>query len=181
MAQQVDFTRIDEDVVTRACQVLDLLCRRGMSVVTAESCTGGLIATVLSEAPGANEHLHGGFVVYTKPNKTAALGVPADVLAREGAVCRTVVCAMAEGALQRSPADVAVAITGVAGPEPDDDGNPVGLVHLAIARRGFPPLHEVRNFGDVGRAAVRYRAVTAALELLEQVLRHEGRATSPAE
>jgi nicotinamide-nucleotide amidase len=80
-----------------------------------------------------------------------------------------------------SPADVAVAITGVAGPEPDDDGNPVGLVHLAVARRGFPPLHEVRNFGDVGRAAVRYRAVTAALELLEQVLRHEGRATSPAE
>ena len=95
MAQQVDFARIDEDVVTRACQVLDLLCRRGMSVVTAESCTGALIATLLSEAPGANEHLQGGFVVYTKPNKTAALGVPADVLAREGAVCRTVVCAMA--------------------------------------------------------------------------------------
>jgi nicotinamide-nucleotide amidase len=69
----------------------------------------------------------------------------------------------------------------VAGPEPDDDGNPVGLVHLAVARRGFPPLHDVRHFGDVGRAAVRYRAVTAALELLEQVLRHEGCATSLAE
>jgi nicotinamide-nucleotide amidase len=150
--------------------VLDLICRRGLSVVTAESCTGGLIAAVLSEAPGANKNLHGGFVVYTKPNKTAALGVPADVLAREGAVCRTVACAMAEGALQRSPADIAVSVTGVARPEPDDDGNPVGLVHLAVARRGSPMLHEVRNFGEVGRAEVRYRAVMAALALLERAV-----------
>ena len=170
MAQQVNFTRIDEAVVTRASEVLDLICRQGLSVVTAESCTGGLIAAVLSEAPDANEHLHGGFVVYIKPNKTAALGVPAEVLAREAAVCRTVACAMAEGALQRSPADVAVSVTGVAGPEPDDDGNPVGFVHLAVARRGSLMLHEVRNFGEAGRAEVRYQAVMAALALLERAV-----------
>jgi nicotinamide-nucleotide amidase len=159
VAQQVNFTRIDEAVVTRACEVLDLICRRGLSVVTAESCTGGLIAAVLSEAPDANEHLHGGFVVYIKPNKAAALGVPAEVLAREGAVCRTVACAMAEGALQRSPADVAVSVTGVA-----------CLVHLAVARRGSLMLHEVRNFGEAGRAEMRYQVVMAALALLERAV-----------
>jgi nicotinamide-nucleotide amidase len=76
---------------------------------------------------------------------------------------------MAEGALHRSPADIAVAVTGLAGTEPDDDGNPVGLVHLAVARRGSSTLHEVRNFGDGGRADVRYRAVVA-LPLLQQAV-----------
>jgi len=96
--------------------------------VTAESCTAGkLAAALLSEAPGAAERLHGSFVTYTKANKTKSLGVSAALLQRRGAVCREVAVAMAEGALVRSPATVAVSITGVAGPDPDEDGNPVGL------------------------------------------------------
>src|SRR3569832_2135562 len=87
---------------------------RKLTVVTAESCTSGLLASLLSEAPGASEFLHGGFVTYTKANKTAALGAPEDLLTAKTAVCEEVARAMAEGALERSPADVAAAITGVA-------------------------------------------------------------------
>jgi len=166
MEQEVDFTHIDRALVMCACDALERVARRGLSVVTAESLTGGLIAAVLSEAPGASEHLHGGFVVYTKEHKATALGVPPGLLAREGAVNKAVACAMAQAALQRSPADIAVAATGVAGPQPDADGNPVGLVHFAAARRGFPTLHEMRHFGDIGRGAVRYQSAMTALALV---------------
>jgi nicotinamide-nucleotide amidase len=91
---------------------------KGWSLITAESCTAGKLAALLSEAPGASERLHGGFVTYTKDNKSKALGVPAELMKQKGAVCGDVAIAMAEGALARSPANGAVAITGVAGPEP---------------------------------------------------------------
>jgi nicotinamide-nucleotide amidase len=151
-----------------ATQVMALVKKNGLTVITAESCTGGMLAARLSQVDGASEFLHGGFVTYTKANKAAALGVPRELLERKGAVCEEVARAMAEGALARSPADLAVAITGVAGPEKDPDGNPVGLVHLAAARRGRPTLHARKEYGDLGRERVLEQAMADALELLEQ-------------
>ena len=98
----------------------------GLGIVTAESCTAGLMCQVLSDAEGASEAFHGGFVTYTKAHKSCALGVPQALLREKGAVCAEVVRAMAEGALRHSHAGISAAITGVAGPEPDEDGNPVG-------------------------------------------------------
>jgi nicotinamide-nucleotide amidase len=166
---EIEFTKIDERIVRRAADVLALAKRKDFTLVTAESCTGGLLASVLSEAPGASEQLQGGFAVYTKQHKTIALGVPPELLARESAVSEPVARAMADGALAHSIADISVAITGVAGPSPDEDGNPVGLVHFAAARREFATLHVRRDFGDIGRGAVRYQAVMQALALIERV------------
>jgi nicotinamide-nucleotide amidase len=137
--------------------------RRNFTIVTAESCTAGKLSALLSEAPGAAEHLHGGFVTYTKANKVKALGIDAGLLKAKGAVCREVALAMAESALHRSPADVAVAITGVAGPDPDEDGNPVGLVCIAVVREGREPRHVERKYGDIGREKVQERAMGDAL------------------
>jgi nicotinamide-nucleotide amidase len=165
---EIEFTKIDEAIVRRAADVLALAKQKNLTVVTAESCTGGLLASVLSEAPGAGEQLQGGFVVYTKEHKSIALGVPPDLLKRESAVSEAVARALADGALSHSIADIAVSITGVAGPAPDEDGNPVGLAHFAAARRGFMTIHLRRNFGDIGRGAVRYQAVMEALALIER-------------
>lgn len=112
------------DLSTLASRALERASEKGLTIVTAESCTAGKLAALLSEAPGAAERLHGSFVAYTKANKTRALGVLESLLGEKGAVCPEVAVSMAQGALARSPADIAVAITGVAGPEPDEDGNP---------------------------------------------------------
>jgi nicotinamide-nucleotide amidase len=166
--------RISADLAAMAKKVLALACARRLGIVTAESCTSGLLANALSEAPGAAELLHGGFVTYTKANKTAALGVPADLLRTRGAVCPEVATAMAEGALARSPADVAIAITGVAGPDKDEDGNPVGLVFIAVARKSLPSAVLERRYGDLGRDAVRERAMIDALQEVERLLVADG-------
>jgi nicotinamide-nucleotide amidase len=137
--------------------------RRNLTIVTAESCTAGKLSALLSEAPGAAEHLHGGFVTYTKANKIEALGVDSGLLEAKGAVCPDVAIGMAEGALHRSPANVAVAVTGVAGPDPDEDGNPVGLVCIAVVREGREPRHVERKYGDIGREKVQERAMEDAL------------------
>lgn len=165
---EIEFTRIDSSLVEFSCEVVEFLDARGLSVVTAESCTGGLVAAVLSEAPGAGTRLHGGFVTYTKAHKSLALGIPHDFIARHGAVSEEVARAMAEGALARSCADIAVAVTGVAGPEPDEDGTPVGVVHLAAARLGQPTLHVLKQFGDLGRGPCRQAAIREALVLVRQ-------------
>src|ERR1700730_4243329 len=154
------------DLALAAVRVLDVAKKRNLTIVTAESCTAGMLSTLLSEAPGASEYLHGGFVTYTKENKTKSLGVSEHLLTGKGAVCPEVAIAMAEGALQRSPADLAVAVTGVAGPEPDEDGNPVGRACIAVAWRGHETSHLERNYGDIGRDAVRRRAVADALSEL---------------
>jgi nicotinamide-nucleotide amidase len=125
----MDIKDLAKDVMARAKA-------HGLTLVTAESCTAGRLAAVLAEAPGAGKHLHGGFITYTKDMKHHVLGVDARLLREKSAVCAEVAEAMAAGALHASPADVAVAITGVAGPEPDEDGNPVGLVFCASAKRG---------------------------------------------
>jgi PncC family amidohydrolase len=116
--------------------------QRKLTLLTVESCTAGALARALSEVEGAAQTLHGGFVVYTKANKTAALGIPEDLIARHTAVSAPVARAMATGGLERTPADIAMAITGVAGPEPDEDGNPVGLAFIAAAHRDGRVLEE---------------------------------------
>ena len=126
-----------EDVIKRA-----EAC--GLTIAVAESCTAGALAAALSKAPGAGTQFHGGVVSYTKEAKNAVLGVPMPMLRDKTAVCAEVAEAMAAGALKLFPADIAVAITGVAGPDPDEDGNPVGLVYCAAARRGAAAQPAVR-------------------------------------
>jgi nicotinamide-nucleotide amidase len=166
-----DFVLISRrDLAQLAERALATARRRNLTIVTAESCTAGKLSPLLSEAPGAAEHLHGSFVAYTKANKIKALGVDAGLLKAKGAVCREVAVAMAEGALHRSPADVAVAITGVAGPDPDEDGNPVGLVCIAAARDGREPLPVERKYGEIGREKVQEQAMADALAELIRCL-----------
>ena len=120
-------------------------------------------ANVGADQPAASaDHLH-------QRNKTVALGVPDELLRTKGAVCSEVARAMADGALKRSPADMSAAIRGVAGPSPDDDGNPVGFV--CIARRGFSTIHIEKNYGNIGRDAVRERAMEDALAALSWAAR----------
>ena len=116
--------------------------------------------------PGAAELLHGGFVTYTKQNKVKALGVKATLLGEQGAVCPAVALAMAEGALERSPATLSAAITGVSGPDADEDGNPVGRVCIAAACTGKPTHTVQMEYGDLGRESIQARAVADALKLL---------------
>jgi nicotinamide-nucleotide amidase len=157
------------DLSALAHRALEIAGEKDLSIVTAESCTAGKLAALLSEAPGAAERLHGSFVTYTKANKTCALGIPASLLQEKGAVCRDVAAAMAHGALARSPADMAVSITGVAGPDPDEDGNPVGRVCIGLARAGTTRGLEY-NYGKLEREAVQARAMTDALTLLVAML-----------
>jgi nicotinamide-nucleotide amidase len=154
------------ELAALAKRALELAQEGRLSIVTAESCTAGKLAVLLSEVPGAAAHLEGGFVTYTKANKTKALGVPAYLLQRHGAVCCEVAAAMAEGALQRSPANLAVAITGVAGPAPDEDGNPVGRVCLAVAGIGRETDATEQNYGNPGRERVQEQAMADALHAL---------------
>lgn len=158
-------------LVRRAGKIAAMLKRRKLSLVTAESCTAGLVAAALSQAEGATDVLAGGFVTYTKDQKTKALGVSRKLLAREGAVTTEVARRMAAGALKRSPARVALAVTGVLGPEPDEDGNPVGLVCFCAAReRGAMRLVEMR-LGRRSHDILRHAVVMAAFDLIETVLK----------
>jgi nicotinamide-nucleotide amidase len=158
------------ELAALARETLEAVRAGNLSLVTAESCTAGRLAVLLSEVPGAAEHLQGGFVTYTKANKTSALGVPAGLLERKGAVCPEVARAMAEGALAHSPADLAAAITGVAGPDPDEDGNPVGRVCVAVMRRGGAPLAVEMHYGNRGREQIQEQAMADALKLLRAAL-----------
>jgi nicotinamide-nucleotide amidase len=156
------------DLARSAERLLELAAARHVTIVSAESCTGGLLAQVLCDAPGAGSLFHGSFVTYTKAQKARALGVPVELLRRKGAVCVEVACAMAEGALTHAPAELAVAITGVAGPEPDEDGNPVGRVCIATAARGEAARGLGCGYEDRGREAIRRRAVADALAALAE-------------
>jgi nicotinamide-nucleotide amidase len=158
---------IDDALRDTAARVLDACRTRGHKVVTAESCTGGLVAGALTEIPGSSDVLDRGFVTYSNAAKQAMLGVPASILERHGAVSRETADAMAAGALMMSNADLAVAITGIAGPGGGSAEKPVGLVHFAAAARDGLRLHREKRYGDVGRSAVRRAAVAEALTLLE--------------
>lgn len=138
------------------------------TLVTAESCTAGAIAGALSRVPGAGTRLEGGFITYTKDMKVQVLGVDPALLKEKTAVCAEVATAMALGALQRSPADVAVAVTGVAGPEPDEDGNPVGLVFCCAVRRNGEPLVSRHQFSDRTHDDIVDAAICESLRLLKR-------------
>jgi len=164
------------DLVQSAAALLALLRDRKLRLVTAESCTGGLIAAILTEVPGSSDVVESGFVTYSNAAKTALLGVPEAVIARHGAVSQEVAVLMARGALARTPGDVAVAVTGVAGPGGGSAEKPVGLVHIAAARAGSAELHKAElhrecRFGDGGRQTIRLETVAAAFALIDELIR----------
>jgi nicotinamide-nucleotide amidase len=153
-----------------AARLLDALRARHLRLATAESCTGGLIAALLTEFPGSSDVVERGFVTYSNEAKQESLGVPKALIEKHGAVSEDVARAMAEGALKHSHADLAVSVTGVAGPGGGSEAKPVGLVHLAAARTGVPTLHQECRFGDIGREQVRSKSVEVALALLWRAL-----------
>lgn len=157
------------ELVTLARRVVDQNRAHGRRIALAESCTGGLVAAALTEIPGSSEVLEAGFVTYSNEAKMKTLGVSLDVLETFGAVSIAVAWRMAQGALENSQADVAVAITGIAGPGGGSAKKPVGTVVFARAVRGADPqdVHaDSRGFEDNGRAGIRLQAALCALELL---------------
>jgi nicotinamide-nucleotide amidase len=156
------------DLIAEAEAVLDELRKRGLKLATAESCTGGLVVALLTEIAGSSGVVEAGLVTYSNAAKHRLLGVPDAMLEQHGAVSEPVARAMAEGALAHCDADIAVSITGVAGPGGGTAAKPVGLVHFAAARRGGETLHRECRFGDIGRGEVRLASVREALQLLSR-------------
>jgi nicotinamide-nucleotide amidase len=161
------------ELINRAGRLVTRLAERSLMLATAESCTGGLIAGLITEIPGSSAVLERGFVTYSNAAKTSMLGVSPDLISEHGAVSAQVARAMAEGALAHSPADLSIAVTGVAGPGGGTSDKPVGLVHLAAAEIGCPTLHREIRLGDIGRTAVRLETIGAALSLIELCLLRE--------
>lgn len=156
-------------LVDAARRVIEANRAAGRRVAVAESCTGGLVGAALTEIAGSSDVFEAGFVTYSNAAKIAMLGVAEDVVATFGAVSTATAWAMAQGAIERSEADVAVAITGVAGPEGGTAKKPVGTVVFARAERGSDPedvIAERRDYGDLGRGGIRVQAALTALELL---------------
>lgn len=138
----------------------------GLTIATAESCTGGLVAGALTEIPGSSDAFDRGFVTYSNAAKTEMIGVPAPLIEAHGAVSEAVARAMAAGALNAAGAGLAVAITGVAGPGGGTQAKPVGLVHFAAARVDRPAIHREKRFGALSRREIREASVLVALEML---------------
>ena len=157
-------------LVEQATALLQACRTAGVMIATAESCTGGLIAGCLTEIAGSSDVVDRGFVTYSYTAKNAMLDVPMALIESGGAVSEPVARAMAEGAIIHSTADLAVAVTGVAGPSGGTATKPVGLVHLACAQRGGATVHLEQRFGDLGRAGIREAAIHKALEILSQML-----------
>jgi nicotinamide-nucleotide amidase len=155
----------------QAERLMHRLCDQGLTIATAESCTGGMLAALLTDIEGASHGFDRGFVTYTKDAKAEQLGIEPDLLDRNDAVSEVVARAMAEGAVKRSQADFALGITGFAGPA--GPGQEEGLVHIALARRGSDTAHREEHFGAVGRGAVRVKSLKVMLEMVEQALEQE--------
>lgn len=160
---------IDPETRDAAAALLELCKARRLTVATAESCTGGLVAAALTEIAGSSAVVDRGFVTYTNEAKQQMIGVPAATIAQHGAVSRETAEAMAKGALANAQADLAVSITGIAGPGGATPGKPVGLVHFAAASRGGRLIHRERRFGDIGRGEVRRQSVLQALAMLREL------------
>lgn len=156
-----------------ASEVLAALRQWGLSLATAESCTGGLVGGALTAVPGSSDTYRGGIISYTNEVKHRLLGVPEELLSQYGAVSAQVAEAMALGAASALGADVAVSTTGLAGPGGDEFGNPVGTVYLACALRGSVRSVSCRFSGD--REQVRRAAVETALALLLRTVTREGK------
>jgi nicotinamide-nucleotide amidase len=155
----------------QAERLMHRLCDRKLAIATAESCTGGMLAALLTDIEGAGHGFDRGFVTYTKESKTELLGIEPSLLEHNEAVSEVVARAMAEGGLKRSKADLALGITGFAGPA--GRGHEEGLVHMALARRNGRTLHREDHFGAIGRGAIRVKSLKAMLDMLEQALEEE--------
>jgi nicotinamide-nucleotide amidase len=156
---------------TIARSLLDLCRSRKLTIATAESCTGGLVAGALTDIPGSSDVIDRGFVTYSNDAKRAMLGVEASTLTTFGAVSKETAIQMAVGALERAGVDLAVAITGIAGPGGAVPGKPVGLVHFSVAARDGRITNRECRFGAIGRGAVRQRSVIEALRMLMEMAR----------
>jgi nicotinamide-nucleotide amidase len=159
----------DTVIQDEARALLEYLRRADLAIATAESCTGGLIIAALTEIPGSSDVVERGFVTYSNEAKLTMLGVPAELIETHGAVSEPVARAMAHGALVHSEADVAVAVTGVAGPGGGSTEKPVGLVHLAAAMIGRDTIHEACRFGNLGRPGIRRETILKAYALVRRV------------
>ncbi|MEO5805142.1 nicotinamide-nucleotide amidohydrolase family protein [Devosia sp.] len=156
-------------VVNPAEQVVKLLTTAKQTMVTAESCTGGMLAAAVTDIPGASAVLYGGYVTYANNAKSRMIRVPARLIKDYGAVSNQVARAMADGARNTAHTDFAIAVTGIAGPEGGSEKKPVGLVYVAVSSEHATLVVEHR-FGDLGRAKVREASVNAAMDLLLVVL-----------
>ena len=152
----------------KACQVLDKAHEKKLMIATAESCTGGLLAALLTDVRGRGHVFERGFVTYSDEAKSDLLGIPLEIIKANDAVSEIVAVAMAKGALERSNADIALSITGFAGPGGPDDEE--GIVHFGCARKGGKTCHREEHFGAIGRAGVRIAALEVALAMLDEAI-----------
>lgn len=159
------------DLYDAAKALLDKLRQHALLVATAESCTGGLLAGLLTEIPGASAVVERGFVTYSNAAKTELLGVPADLIERRGAVSEEVARAMAEGTLARTPVHIALSITGIAGPDGGSPEKPIGLVYLGVAARGEQTRVREHRFGHISRSAIRLASLREALLLIDGAIK----------
>ena len=158
-----------EDLTRQAAALIELCRSKSLMLATAESCTGGLIAGLITSVAGSSDVFDAGFVTYSNDAKSRMIGVPPELISRHGAVSEAVARAMAEGALAHSKADVAVSVTGVAGPGGGSAEKPVGLVHCAAARKGYPTVTRVLRLGDIGRTEVRMETVRVAVAMAYEI------------
>ncbi|MEM1306300.1 MAG: CinA family protein [Pseudomonadota bacterium] len=156
----------DETLLTSARDLVTAATAKSLKIATAESCTGGLITGLLTEVAGSSAVVDRGFVTYSNAAKTAVLDIPADLIAADGAVSEAVAIAMVAGALSHADADIAVAVTGVAGPGGGSSQKPVGTVHMAAQRRERTPVHRLRHYGDLGRSGVRRATIIDAVAMM---------------
>jgi nicotinamide-nucleotide amidase len=156
---------LPDEIEASAWRLLEKACERDIMFATAESCTGGMLASLLTDVQGVAHAFDRGFVTYTNEAKNELLGVPLDLIEEKGAVSREVAVAMAEGALERSRANLALSVTGFA-----DKGDEPGLVHFACARKGRRTLHREEHFGPIGRGATRVECMRVAIEMMTEML-----------
>jgi nicotinamide-nucleotide amidase len=161
---------VDDDLIRAAKRVFEACQQAGdLQLATAESCTGGLISAALTAVPGSSKWFERGFVTYSNQSKCDLLGIPADLIAQNGAVSQETAVAMAEGILKAAPVQAGVAVTGIAGPDGGTREKPVGLVHIAAARQGHTPLHEWHIFPG-SRQEIRKATALTALSLLTRLV-----------
>jgi nicotinamide-nucleotide amidase len=156
---------LPDEVDRQARELLERACAKDISIATAESCTGGMVASLLTDVPGASHAFERGFVTYTDEAKADMLGIPLDLIKREGAVSKPVAIAMAEGAIANSTADLVFSVTGFAG-----HGDEPGLVHFGCARKGRETMHREERFGDIGRGPIRVECMRVAIEMMSEML-----------
>ncbi len=164
----------DRQLIIEAKDTLDMLRDGGLLLVTAESCTGGLIAGLLTSIAGSSQMIDRGFVTYSDEAKSEMLGVPMTLIKQHGAVSEQVAREMAEGALRNSRANVSVSVTGIAGPGGGSKEKPIGLVHFGCSRKEMDTHHVRMTYGDIGRNEVRDAAIRTALAMVRQSISQSG-------